>query len=505
MRSIRTPSTWTASAWAVLEKLGPLRLSFLASCLLSLMAIHGSITPNNDGMAYIEAARLYQDDGFAATLSLFGWNAFARSFMAIAIASLANVSGLSLQTAAYTLSVFFIAGTCTLLVAIVREYNASATWAACVAVLALPGLNDYRDYILREFGAWFFLGTALLLLMRWQASHRWSVAIAVQACICLAALFRPESMIFLLLLPSLYFISTCKQAQGSQRNKKLVLTLIGLALLLGTGYLGLPHLFGSNLLEWNPFRRAGNFATAASGISESILPRWSAKDAGSILALGLIFLIPKKAFSALGLLSLPLLFSLRKRNVQALPGTEIFALAALLYTILLCWFGIERLYITGRYTVLLALLLFPLVATGAHQMYLAFPKLRPILVLLAVVSSLAGVLSFSPQKTRFIDTTQWLQKQNISENLVHLESPEVAHLMNWSVSKAGKGMNSRDAVVDALHAKTIELAIIDEAIANPELPGWLSEKRLIAVQRFPDRRGRELVVLKSESSTTDYE
>lgn len=505
MRPPLTPSTWAAAAWAVLEKFGPLRLSFLGSCLLSLMAIYGSITPNNDGMAYIEAARLYQDDGFAAALSLFGWNAFARSFIAIAIASLSDVSGFSLQTAAYTLSVLFVAGTCTLLVAIVREYNRPATWAACVAVLALPGLNDYRDYILREFGAWFFLGIALLLLVRWRASHRWSVAIAVQACICLAALFRPESLIFLLLLPGLYFISTCKQAKGSLRNRNLLLTLIGLALLVGVGYLGLPHIFGSSLLEWNPFRRDGNFATATSGISKSILPRWSANDAGSILALGLIFLIPKKLFSALGVLSLPLLFSLRKRNTPALPGTEIFVVAALLYAILLIWFGIERLYITGRYTVLLALLLFPLVATGAHQMYLALPKLRPILVFLAVLSSLAGVLSFSPQKTRFIDTTQWLQKQNISESMVHLESPEVAHLMNWSVSKAGKGMNSRDAVIDALHAKTIELAIIDETIANPELPGWLSEKRLIAVQRFPDRRGRELVVLKSESTTTVHE
>lgn len=137
-------------------------------------------------------------------------------------------------------------------------------------------------------------------------------------------------------------------------------------------------------------------------------------------------------------------------------------------------------------------------------MYLALPKLRLVLIFLAVISSLAGVLSFSPQKTRFIDTTEWLQKQNVSENLVHLESPEVAHLMNWSVSKVGKGMSSRDAIADALNAKEIELAIIDEGIANPELPAWISEKKLIAIQRFPDRRGRELVVLKSESSTTSY-
>lgn len=498
MRPICFPSSWTSLIGKTLEKLGPVKLSFLGSCLLSVMAIYGTVTPNNDGMAYIEAARLYQNDGLAATLSLFGWNALARSFMAIAIASLADASGLNLQTAAYTLSVLLLAGTCAVLVASVREYKASAAWVACIAVLALPGLNEYRDYILREFGAWFFLGTALLLLMRWHTSHRWGVAITAQACICLAALFRPESLIFLLLLPCLLFISTCKQATGIQRNITLLLTLVALLLLLLMGYLGLPHLVGSELLAWNPLRRDGNFTTAANALSTSILPQWSAKDAASILAIGLIFLIPKKLISGLGILALPLLFSLRTRAPTGLRGTRIFVLAAFLYTTLLCWFGIERLYITGRYTVLLAILLFPFVAIGAHQLSLAYPKLRPSLVALALISALAGVLSFSPAKTRFIDATRWLQQQPYAESQVYLESPEIAHLMNWSVSQAAKGMDSRDAVVAGLHAKSIKLAIIDEPLENPELPDWLSKNGLIAAQRFPDRRGRELVVLRPE-------
>jgi len=106
---------------SVLIRIGPVVTVAVSSIFLSLIAISATVTPNNDGMAYIEAARLYQQGGTEAAASLFNWNSFTRTFIAVAIAWMATITGLWLENAAYLLCIDLIRGICVLLLACSEE------------------------------------------------------------------------------------------------------------------------------------------------------------------------------------------------------------------------------------------------------------------------------------------------------------------------------------------------------------------------------------------------
>ena len=71
-----------------------------------------------------------------------------------------------------------------------------AVWPICLVLLALPGLNHYRDEILREYGCWFFFMLAFWLSLRWSDTPRWGTALLIQLALGISALFRPEALIF---------------------------------------------------------------------------------------------------------------------------------------------------------------------------------------------------------------------------------------------------------------------------------------------------------------------
>ena len=67
-----------------------------------------------------------------------------------------------------------------------RKYP-EAVWPICLVLLALPGLNHYRDEILREYGCWFFFMLTFWLSLRWSESPRWPMALLAQLALVLSA------------------------------------------------------------------------------------------------------------------------------------------------------------------------------------------------------------------------------------------------------------------------------------------------------------------------------
>ena len=270
------------------SRVSPVGLTFTASLLLSLIAWLDS-TVNRDGMLYVKAATAFGEGGFSAAKDVFNW-----PFLPVAMGVVSQISGLSPETAGYVLNAFFMAGACALMVAGIESRQREIAWAACLTVLALPGLNEYRNELLREFGCWFFVMLSLWLAQRWSNRPRWTGAFVVQAALGAAALFRPEALaLFPALIAWQWF-----EAPKDERRLRLImlgaLPFVG-ATLLGALYYGgeLDHT-GRLAGEFNRISTA-RFDAKAQTLAGALI-EYAHDQARTILFFGSLALIPVKLF-----------------------------------------------------------------------------------------------------------------------------------------------------------------------------------------------------------------
>lgn len=489
-----------AAVWLRLERLGPVRATFIGSVLLSLIAISGSIAPNNDGMLYIEAATLYRQGGFEAVRQLFNWMVFSRSLIGILISMVDTATGVGLEASGYLISTLLLSGACALVVACTRDRMPDAGWAACAVVLAVPALNTYRDYIIREFGAWFFVFLAFWLALKWLRQPDWTKALATQVCICLAALFRPESLGLLVAL-ALWQLPAVRHPGGWRRALMMsVLLLVGVAGFCSVLLFGGPESSGkiSKIVDiLNPLDKFKPFVDNSVRLSDAVLNRWSAENARSILLFGLLSLIPMKFVSNFGLLVIPFIYAFRRERLRVLlERWGPFLWGAAVFCVILSLFVIERSYLAARYVAPLNLLLIPLVAGGLLQLYTRFPRWRWAMAAILLAMSLANVISTSPPKARISDAAAWLKQQKLSEERVYVEMPEIAYLVGWTFTKARRGLPDRDAVAAALVDGQIDLALLDDSTKDRKVEEWAARNRLVIVRTFPDRRHSAVFVVQ---------
>ena len=169
----------------------PARVAFIASLLISWIAISTSGSLNRDGMLYVDTARVFLNEGFVAAKETF-----SLPFLPIVMALFSKLTGFGLETSGYLLNALFLAGACALMTDCAGRKYPEAVWPICLVLLALPGLNHYRDEILREYGCWFFFMLTFWLSLRWSESPRWPMALLAQLALVLSALFRPEALTF---------------------------------------------------------------------------------------------------------------------------------------------------------------------------------------------------------------------------------------------------------------------------------------------------------------------
>ena len=166
------------------------------SCALSLLALSRQEPLNYDGILYLTQAAVYTKAGMSAALQLYNW-----PFYAMCIAGLSKITGLTLLHAAYLLNNIFLIIILTTFISILRELGSSSRlqMVGALVILLYPSLNNYRNYIIRDFGYWAFLLVAFLQLLRFSKTGRFVHALGWSLSICLATLFRVEGCILLLL------------------------------------------------------------------------------------------------------------------------------------------------------------------------------------------------------------------------------------------------------------------------------------------------------------------
>ena len=237
------------------KRLSPVQAAFLGSLILSLIAVLSTPTINRDGILYVETARIFLQDGLSAAFKSFNW-----PFLPILMAVVSKLTGLGLEITGRLLNALFMGGACALTVSIARKKNPEIAWATCLVVLALPGMNHYREELLREYGCWFFVMLALWLAQRWSNQPRWRGAFVVQAALGTAALFRPEA---LALFPALI---AWQWFEAPSDERRLRLMMLG-ALPFAAACLVLAFAFVTTQgLSRNP---AGGESSGIAGVAES--------------------------------------------------------------------------------------------------------------------------------------------------------------------------------------------------------------------------------------------
>jgi hypothetical protein len=469
---------------------GPVGAVFLASLLLSAFAVAGKISPNNDGMLYVEAAQLFQQGGFEAARQVYDW-----LFYSVLIALVSSLTGMHAESVAYALAGVMLAALGALLVDVTRMLYPQAAWAAVVIVLALPALNGYRDFIIREHGMWLFVVLSVWLSMRWSRRPGWLLAFASQASVGLAALFRPEALIFVL-VPLLCFGARRRESGVRPYLQFLALPLVGGGVIAGLWLAGHPlgwDKMASQLQALALLSKMDGFRELGAAIAPTLSPHLSDKDAAWVIVTGAVALIPIKFATNLGLFVIPLLRGVTARRGCGTAGDEAGAVlwAVVVYGVVLLAFVLDQYWLSARFVVLLNLLVVPFVAYGTCLLWQAWPRWRWAIVLLIAVTAVAHVASTSPKKTRYAEAAAWVAAEPVPPARIYFEEKVVAYLAGFGYHNIpSTTIAGRTELLAALEAGRFDLVLLDGRTDDEALVEWASRHALELRRSFRDDRGR---------------
>lgn len=470
-----------------LRAITPVTVAFFGSLLLSLIALAGSAL-NRDGMQYVTTAQAFLDGGFAAARSGFSW-----PFLSVFMALLSTVSGLSLESSGHLMNAVFMSSSCALMVACVKRLRPEIAWSACMVVLALPGLNEYRNELLREYGCWFFVMLGFWLALRWQDRPVWHLALLAQAALGVAMLFRPEAVAFFPVLIVWQLSAAPRAERWSRVAQYCLVPAIGAALLSGLYLSGeLDH--GNRLVSDMRRLNVDQFNTKAQALAASLI-EYARGQAGTILFFGSLALIPIKLIQKMGLFLIPLAFLLASGNTRQMATRfSLFAWAIVAHLLVLSVFVTDLQFLAGRYVGPSLLFSVPFVACGLDQMLTRFSRLRWGIVVLVVLAMFANVVSTGPGKTHFIEAGDWLAAHADQSPRIYIDSGRTAFYAKWK-SPVLQNRADRTAVERAVHSGLYDLFVFELSHKDaPRDEAWFEDNGLQVVKRFEVSNGDAVII-----------
>lgn len=327
-----------------------------ACFFLTVFSITTSEVINRDGVTYLLAAQAFVSEGFYASQEAYKW-----PFYSIAIGSASILTGLSLENTANLINVLLLIVLTDSFVLLCSETNRSSSryWISATVILAFTGLNDYKPQIIRDWGFLAFSLRAFVHLLKHIRGGEYPSGLLWQANIVIAALFRIEALVFMVLAPLIS--ATTKQTTITKARKlSQQYSISALILILALVYLPIEFLTMERLEQVfhtldNPLTKLNKHAET---LAAAILNDDSEEHARSILLSGLIVTVLLKCISKLGVLYSAL--TLGGAFVNGIPKTKehqtIYWLIAISLAIVTAYLT-QFLIVTGRYVLLASILL----------------------------------------------------------------------------------------------------------------------------------------------------
>lgn len=474
---------------SILQRLDPVATTFLVSSLLSMLAI-ATGTLNRDGMLYVETARAFMDGGLSAALAIFSW-----PFLAVLMGGLAKVTGLSPELCGHFLNVLFMSGSCALLVAIVRQNEPELAWLSAIVVIAIPGLNEYRNELIREYGCWFFVMLTFWLAKDWPTKPGWRRCFAIQLALLFAALFRPEALVF---YPCILLWQHFQPVSAGRAKRLLMLgTLpaLGLIVILFAYFndtLSASSRIANEISRFN-FSRFNQTANDI-GLAFNAYAREDARTAHTILFFGSLALIPWKLIGKFGPFLLPLFFYFKlSQGHEALTRQRLLFWGFCGHLLVLSVFVLQQQFVSGRYLGPLLLFSTPFVARGLYLLLNRYPNWKlPTLAIIAVIA-LSNVVSLNPGKLHFVEAGKWLSSQWTDSPRIYVESARTAHYAGWRFSTRTAPL-SREQLLAEIRENRYDLIVLEVSRKDKTINKWVVDAGLTELRGFTDNNGDAIVI-----------
>ncbi|MCM2265308.1 MAG: glycosyltransferase family 39 protein [Desulfuromonadales bacterium] len=471
-------------------RISPVRLAFIGSLLLSMVAYWSNPILSKDSAFYLDLANTFNAEGFAATLKRYDW-----PWYPILIAVSHQATSLSSELCAHLWCALFMAGACTVTVACVQRRIESAGYLACLVVLAMPAFNAFRGEILREFGFWFFCLLAIWLAMRWEERPGWLAGVWVQMAVAGSFLFRREA---LLLVPAmiLWQFTDPRWRRDWLRQLQLsALPVVGVVLL--GFYLAASGAFAKVGMYWSlvsPENLFVKFAEISGRFAATVLEKYSRDEAGYILFFGFLAVILLKFLKLLGPFLVPMLSKRCWSGAKSLCNTfRLSSLAWGFYLAVLMVFFIQLRFMNSRYTSFLNWLAVPLVVYLLLAFVREYPRLARVVMAVALVVMVDNVVSLSAKKTHYRDAGIWISRNLPTDATVFYDDERIRYY-------AGRGYSMDQTVTKAMamspeNAGRYRYFAVEEKADAPWLQGWLTQQNRRVLARFSNAKGAAVLVI----------
>jgi hypothetical protein len=325
------------------------------SLLLSLIATATDDVLNSDGMLYVDTARVFVEQGIGAAFRGFEW-----PFLSLLIGAASVATGLSYIAAAQLLDALTLAALSAGFVLLYRESGGRRDWVAAAVIVLSPFLNEYRSYVIRDFGYWCFGLWAILFFVRFCREQDWPNALAWQSCVLAAVAFRIEAVALAALLP-LYcgLLPQTRIGAWWRVNAVFLAGVLGLLALTVLDIVPPAYLrrfqYLQSFLSWSVL--SGDFSGKIAVVAGQLQAAPSSDDASALLIGGAIGIFLWQTVRGLGVWVLPLAAGLWQQRSLRLAewGAVSWAMFAVAAPLLM--FTVRDLFLSARYPGLLVLLL----------------------------------------------------------------------------------------------------------------------------------------------------
>jgi len=201
-----------------------LLLTLVSICIIFLQ--QGEI--NRDGIMYLTQSQFIVEGNWGRAMEIYNW-----PFFSILIAGLHQLTGLSLQYAAHMINVvlfvlasFFFIKNVTLV-----SQKTNILFATLILLTSIPLMDDYLSMVLRDQGQWAGFMMGVYGYLRWIKSPQWTWAFVWQVGFIFGTLFRPECLMFIILLPLTHQLFIVKTERIKLFIQSISIPLVGLLLL----------------------------------------------------------------------------------------------------------------------------------------------------------------------------------------------------------------------------------------------------------------------------------
>lgn len=419
----------------------------LSGCLaIYMLPVIGQL--NTDGIFYLRVAQQFIDDPanlFSANEpSLYGW-----SFFSMLIALISHLAHISLVGSAQVLCVIFQVIIAAGFVMLIKRLDGSlrAQWIGLACLLTLPHLNDYRSYIIRDFGYWAGYIFSLWALLSFFRRRSWPLAFIWGLASLLGTLFRVEGILFWLILPWVY----CFKENLSLRDRVfgflqlnvvlIILLIIFLVFMLADKKIDLSIF--SRLDEFNIFFHNG--VALAKQHYHSILGQMQSLQTNElavralpkIFSFGLVVYLFYKIFSVTGFFfSAIILYGLIARRPKFPPSDWLLIVVSVFINMLVLSFFLGLfLFLSGRYVMALSLTLLiflPFVldellsfCTHNKNFFRTGMWIKIVFSVFIVGSMADALISTGPSKRYLREAGSWLAQTMPAQDLLYTNSEHI--------------------------------------------------------------------------------